>query len=50
MEPSRVNFPTAQTYTSDGNSKLNLEQEAKGVYNVVLANKKKSYSGKIVFE
>ncbi|HNB13374.1 MAG TPA: T9SS type A sorting domain-containing protein, partial [Bacteroidia bacterium] len=33
-----------------GNIKLNLEQEAKGVYNVVLSNKKKSYNGKIVFE
>ena len=35
---------------NDGNIKLNLEQEAKGVYNVTLASKKKSYSGKIVFE
>lgn len=35
---------------NDGNIKLNLEQEAKGVYNVVLSNKKKSYKGKIVFE
>ncbi|HMW11194.1 MAG TPA: T9SS type A sorting domain-containing protein [Bacteroidia bacterium] len=35
---------------NDGNIKLNLEQEAKGVYNITLANKKKSYSGKIVFE
>ena len=35
---------------NDGNIKLNLEQEAKGVYNVVLSNKKKSYNGKIVFE
>ena len=35
---------------NDSNIKLNLEQEAKGVYNVTLANKKKSYSGKIVFE
>ena len=34
----------------DGNIKLNLEQEAKGVYNIVLSNKKKSYNGKIVFE
>jgi predicted neuraminidase len=34
----------------DGNIKLNLEQEAKGIYNVVLSNKKKSYNGKIVFE
>ena len=35
---------------NEGNIKLNLEQEAKGVYNVVLSNKKKSYNGKIVFE
>lgn len=35
---------------NDGNIKLNLEQEAKGVYNVVLSNNKKSYNGKIVFE
>ena len=35
---------------NEGNIKLNLEQEVKGVYNVTLANKKKSYSGKIVFE
>ncbi len=30
--------------------KINLEAEAKGVYNVTLGNKKKSYGGKIVFE
>ena len=35
---------------NDGNIKLNLEQEAKGIYNVVLSNKRKSYNGKIVFE
>jgi hypothetical protein len=35
---------------NDGKIKLNLEAEAKGVYNVTLSNKKKSYSGKIVFE
>ncbi len=35
---------------NEGNIKLNLEQVAKGVYNVVLSNKKKSYNGKIVFE
>ena len=35
---------------NEGNIKLNLEQEAKGVYNVVLINNKKSYNGKIVFE
>jgi type IX secretion system substrate protein len=30
--------------------KVNLEEEAKGVYNVTLSNGKKSYNGKIVFE
>ncbi|MCC6182356.1 MAG: T9SS type A sorting domain-containing protein [Bacteroidia bacterium] len=30
--------------------KINLEAEAKGVYNVTLGNTKKIYSGKIVFE
>jgi hypothetical protein len=35
---------------NDGKIKLNLEAEAKGVYNVTLSNDKKSYSGKIVFE
>ncbi|GAB4291504.1 MAG: hypothetical protein Kow0068_16780 [Marinilabiliales bacterium] len=30
--------------------KLNIEKEAKGVYNVVLSNGKKVYKGKIVFE
>ena len=35
---------------NEGNIKLNLEQEVKGVYNVVLSNNKKSYNGKIVFE
>ncbi len=30
--------------------KLNLEAEAKGVYNVILSNGKKSYTGKIIFE
>jgi hypothetical protein len=29
---------------------VNLEQEAKGIYNVVLSGKNKNYSGKIVFE
>lgn len=33
-----------------GKIKVNLEQEAKGVYNVTLSNKKKSYNGTIVFE
>ncbi|MFI5219643.1 MAG: T9SS type A sorting domain-containing protein [Bacteroidia bacterium] len=35
---------------SGGKIKLNLEAEAKGVYNVTLSNGKKSYNGKIVFE
>ena len=30
--------------------KLNLQQEAKGVYNVTLSNGKKTYNGKAVFE
>ena len=30
--------------------KINLEAEAKGIYNVTLGNAKKMYSGKIVFE
>ena len=35
---------------NDGKIKINLEQEAKGVYNVTLSSKEKSYSGRIVFE
>lgn len=35
---------------NDGKIKLNLEAEAKGMYNVTLGNGKKNYSGKIVFE
>jgi hypothetical protein len=35
---------------NDGKIKLNLEEEAKGAYNVTLSNKKKSYNGKIIFE
>ncbi|HKR04982.1 MAG TPA: T9SS type A sorting domain-containing protein [Bacteroidia bacterium] len=35
---------------NEGKIKLNLEAEAKGVYNVTLSNGKKSYNGKIVFE
>lgn len=35
---------------NDGKIKLNLEEEAKGIYNVTLASKKKTYTGKIVFE
>jgi hypothetical protein len=30
--------------------KINLEQEAKGIYNVTLSNGTKSYGGKIIFE
>jgi type IX secretion system substrate protein len=30
--------------------KVNLEEEAKGVYNVTLSNGKKSYNGKIIFQ
>ncbi len=35
---------------NDGKIKVNLEQEAKGIYNVTLSSKIKSYSGRIVFE
>ena len=35
---------------NDGKIKLNLEEEAKGIYNVTLSDGKKVYSGKIVFE
>jgi len=35
---------------NDGKIKLNLEAEAKGMYNVTLGNGKKIYSGKIIFE
>jgi hypothetical protein len=35
---------------NEGKIKINLEQEAKGIYNVTLSSKKKSYNGKIVFE
>lgn len=35
---------------SEGKIKLSLEAEAKGLYNAVLSNGTKSYSGKIVFE
>ncbi len=34
---------------SEGKIKLDLEQEAKGIYNVTLSNGKKVYAGKIVF-
>ena len=35
---------------NDGKIKVNLEQEAKGIYNVTLSSKIKSYNGRIVFE
>ncbi len=35
---------------NEGKIKLSLEAEAKGLYNAVLSNGTKSYSGKIVFE
>ena len=35
---------------NDGKIKLNLEAEAKGIYNVTLSNGQKIYYGKIVFE
>jgi len=34
---------------TDGKIKLNIEAQAKGMYNVILSNGKKSYSGKIIF-
>ena len=30
--------------------RMNLEEEAKGIYNIVLSNGKKNYNGKIIFE
>jgi hypothetical protein len=36
--------------TSEEKIKINLEAEASGIYNAVLSNGSKSYSGKIVFE
>jgi len=35
---------------NEGKIKLNLEAEAKGIYNVTLSNRSKSYNGKIIFE
>lgn len=40
----------AELEMTEDKIKLNLEQEAKGIYNVNLSNGKKAYSGKIVFE
>ncbi|HRH64956.1 MAG TPA: T9SS type A sorting domain-containing protein [Bacteroidia bacterium] len=39
-----------QVIMSEDKVRVNLEAEAKGIYNVTLSNKKKSYQGKIVFE
>jgi hypothetical protein len=35
---------------SDGKIKLDIEHEAKGMYNVILSNGEKTYNGKLVFE
>ena len=35
---------------SENKIKLNLDEEAKGIYTAILSNGKKSYTGKIVFE
>jgi len=35
---------------NDDKVQINLQEEAKGIYNAILSNGKKSYSGKIVFE
>ena len=35
---------------NDDKVRVNIEQQAKGVYNVTLGNGKKNYSGKIIFE
>ena len=35
---------------NDGKVKLNLEEEAKGTYNVTLSSKTKTYYGKIIFQ
>jgi len=34
----------------EGKIKLSLEAEAKGLYNAVLSNGSKTYSGKIIFD
>ncbi|MBK6445367.1 MAG: T9SS type A sorting domain-containing protein [Bacteroidetes bacterium] len=39
-----------QVIMNEDKIRVNLEAEAKGIYNVTLSNKKKSYQGKIVFE
>ncbi|MBL0257075.1 MAG: T9SS type A sorting domain-containing protein [Bacteroidetes bacterium] len=39
-----------QVMMNEDKIRVNLEAEAKGIYNVTLSNKKKSYQGKIVFE
>jgi len=35
---------------SNDEIKFNIEAEAKGIYNVILSNNKKQYSGKLIFE
>jgi hypothetical protein len=35
---------------TEGKIKLNISAQARGVYNAVLSNGKKNYSGRIVFE
>ncbi|MBL0258275.1 MAG: T9SS type A sorting domain-containing protein [Bacteroidetes bacterium] len=39
-----------QVIMNEDKVRVNLEAEAKGIYNVTLSNMKKSYQGKIVFE
>lgn len=39
-----------QVILNEDKVRVNLEAEAKGIYNVILSSKKKSYQGKIVFE
>lgn len=39
-----------QVILNEDKVRVNLEAEAKGIYNVILSNMKKSYQGKIVFE
>jgi hypothetical protein len=39
-----------QLEMTEGKIKLNIEAQAKGVYNAVLSNGRKNYSGRIVFE
>lgn len=43
-----IKNPCIEMY--EDNIKVNIESEAKGIYNVVLSNGKKNYSGRIVFD